>query len=331
MEIKKSYLTILAITALTTLFVFLIEENESLDQVIKVEKEPTQETSASPISNIKTPSHTTEPSTTPPPEEPDDLYYVEPPKVAKVVEIETWLIDDINAFLLANKNNLDNLPLNVQISLNNSLQKCSLFNRVLDEPYYSEEDRTSLYFTGVTPKMLSSIEQTKQMCTEVDENLILGSYEALEAIAIANPTIAAPYFFSARSPEFMAANIRGDDVSSDADAIIKRHLEKKLPLLIESALRGNLEATGRLAWLYSSFGSLSRVNPDPVKSLGYFIAHNSTPASGNDALHDMIHKIITRIGDGLYLDELEQAKKLAGKLIESWDQQEHLTNQERIN
>lgn len=134
----KNKIVFLILTALTLLTVLTILfssfKNETIASVVTTKEKLTQETS-SPIS-IKT--HNLPPTLEKPQiisNELYDEYYVKPPMKKKIVYFKNIFIPNINAFLKANEGNLEDLPLNVMVSLNRTLQKCAGKTKL----QYSEE------------------------------------------------------------------------------------------------------------------------------------------------------------------------------------------------
>lgn len=138
----------------------------------------------------------------------------------------------------------------------------------------------------------------------------------LEAATLKNPTATALAFFRASQPELLSAKIKGVYPPKNREELIKQHDNKSLPLLLDSALKGNLSSAMELSTQYSRG---FRLGIDPIKSLAYLMAFNSVYKS-NDT-----HETIIIKGDKLYPNEVTSAKKQAKNLIDNWNKQEYLT------
>jgi len=242
----------------------------------------------------------------------NNKYFVEPPKVKHIIRDNIEFIDNIDDLLSATNGKIDDLPLDVRISLGYTLQMCGSLPRTAAYP--SEQQENEMYFAGIS---IEELKKTSDMCREVDTKLIYRSYDLLERAAAEDPEIAAVYFYTAVPPEALAASMEDDYDNLDVEVLQKEHLGKSMPLLQASVLKGSLNATLLLASDLHS--SSSEVKENSVQSLSYFLAYNSVIRSKS------IQNTITQIGDGLYPDDVSRAIEKANNLIENWNQQPYTT------
>jgi hypothetical protein len=310
-RVTLSILIIFTFVALSIWLLSYEEKNESTESAVTSKEELMQNTPLSVSTNTRALSSLSE---TPQviSEELYNEYYVEPPTVKKLVNYNLNVIRNFQAFLKANKDNLEDLPLNIRVSLNTTLQSCAGRTNI----EYSEEEKTAQYFEGGSIIRLFSIDKA---CANVDEKLILNSYSMLESAALENPTVAATNFFRASQREYQIKKMKGGGAPENIEELKRQHVENSLPLLIESAAKGSLHAAFTLGTEYTSRSRRHLLEPDPIKSLTYLMAVNSADNSLG------LQKTITQQGDKLYPYEVVIAKKKAKDLIDGWNQLEHLT------